>query len=81
MPKTNYKLKPGGRICRCPTCGEAFSGIKAFDLHRVGMQSEKRSCIRLGGSDRHSITTPKGKTRTLVMQTLKRGSFWGILDE
>jgi hypothetical protein len=61
MPTTNYKLKPGGRICRCPTCGEAFSGIKAFDIHRVGVHGENRSCIRLGGSNRHIITTPKGK--------------------
>jgi len=81
MPKTNYRLKPGGRICRCPTCKEAFSGIKAFDIHRVGVPSENRSCIRLGGSERHVITTPKGKHKTLVVRTLPRGTYWGILDE
>jgi hypothetical protein len=81
MPKTNYKLKPGGRICRCPACGEAFSGIKAFDIHRVGVHAENRSCIRLGGSERHIITTPKGSTKTLVLRTLPRGTFWGILNE
>jgi hypothetical protein len=81
MPTTNYKLKPGGRICRCPTCGEAFSGIKAFDIHRVGVHGENRSCIRLGGSNRHIITTPKGKHKTLVLETLPRGTYWGILNE
>jgi hypothetical protein len=81
MPTTNYRLKVGGRICRCPTCGEAFSGERAFDLHRVGVHSENRSCIRLGGSNRHIITTPKGNTKTLVLRTLTRGTFWGILGE
>ena len=81
MPKTNYKLKPGGRICRCPTCAEAFSGIKAFDIHRVGVQAENRSCIHLGGSERHIITTPKGKHKTLVLRAFPRGTYWGLLDE
>ena len=81
MPTTNYKLKVGGRICRCPTCGEAFSGESAFDLHRVGVHGENRSCIRLSGSNRHIITTPKGKHKTLVLETLPRGTYWGILNE
>ena len=81
MPKTNYKLKTGGMFCKCPTCGEAFSGESAFDIHRVGVHSENRSCISLGGSNRHIITTPKGKHKTLVLRTLTRGTFWGILDE
>jgi hypothetical protein len=81
MPTSNYKLKPGGMFCRCPACGEAFSGESAFDLHRVGVHSEKRSCIRLEGSERHIITTPKGKHKTLVLRTLPRGTYWGLLDE
>ena len=81
MPTTNYKLKPGGRICRCPTCGEAFSGESAFDLHRVWVHSENRSCVRLSGSNRHIITTPNGASKTLVLRTLTRGTYWGILNE
>jgi hypothetical protein len=81
MQTTNYKLKPGGMFCRCPTCREAFSGESAFDIHRVGVHSGNRSCIRLGGSERHIITTPKGNTKTLVLRTLPRGTYWGILGE
>ena len=81
MPVTNYRLKVGGRHCRCPTCKEVFSGETAFDLHRVGPYSGNRSCIRLGDSERHIITTPKGKHKTLVLRALPRGTFWGILNE
>ena len=27
---------PGSRVCRCPACGEDFSGTSAFDTHRPG---------------------------------------------
>ena len=78
MPVTNYKLKVGGRHCRCPTCREVFSGETAFDMHRVGPYAGNRFCIRLGDSERHIIATPKGKTKTLVLRTLPRGTYWGI---
>lgn len=78
MTLSTYQLQIGGRYCKCPTCHEAFSGEKPFDLHRVQGEGESRSCIRLCGSNRHSITTPKGKTKVFVLRESPRGTYWGI---
>lgn len=37
------RLRPGSRACRCSVCGEYFGGERAFDEHRVGPMSDRRS--------------------------------------
>ena len=78
MPVSTYKLKIGGQLCKCPTCHEVFSGEKSFDLHRVRGEGQSRSCFRLVGSNRHSITMPKGGTKVLVLKDFNGKTYWGI---
>ena len=39
------KLPPGTNRCLCATCGEYFSGVRAFELHRVTVRVQ----VRVGG--------------------------------
>lgn len=39
-PEPPRKLK--GAECMCPTCGEIFASVRAFDDHRIGETSAKR---------------------------------------
>ncbi len=41
----NAMLKPGSRRCQCPTCGEYFNSVTAFDRHRVGDFDTARRCL------------------------------------
>ena len=78
MPVSTYKLKIGGSYCRCSACGEVFSGITGFDMHRVGPYDETRSCTPLQGSE-VTMLSPTGKERTFKLEHATRGSFWRLV--
>ena len=44
MSLSDPKLKPGTNFCKCSACGMYFGGVTAFDLHRVGVYTD-RSCL------------------------------------
>ena len=44
FPMSDPKLPPGTNYCLCNVCGAYFSGVKAFDRHRVGSYPD-RSCL------------------------------------
>jgi hypothetical protein len=51
------KLPYGTKYCKCPSCGEYFTTVTNFDLHRAG-PPENRRCIPPG-----KLVTEKGKAR------------------
>lgn len=50
------------RFC-CAGCGRAFSGMEAFDAHRVTLDSGRRGCVDPGGLLRH------GEPRFIARET------------
>jgi len=54
-------LRPGSQRCLCVGCGEQFSTVRNFDLHRKNFQCVPPGSIR----DKHG----RPKLR-------KKGSFW-----
>jgi hypothetical protein len=45
MPDTlRSPLRPGSPVCACPSCGERFTRVYAFDRHRVG-EPDHRRCL------------------------------------
>lgn len=38
-------LKLGNRRCECPTCGECFNSVHAFEIHRVECLDYGRRCL------------------------------------
>ena len=61
MSGKNYgsdpKLPFGSRRCLCSGCGEYFSNVRNFDMHRTG-EGKGRSCIHPS-----KLVTKKGKAR------------------
>ena len=52
-------LPPGTNFCKCPSpsCGEYFTNVGTFDMHRKG-NAENRRC-----SDPHTLVDKHGKAR------------------
>jgi hypothetical protein len=44
------KINPYSEINQCPTCGELFKSLTAFDDHRTGKFGVNRRCL-----DKHEI--------------------------
>lgn len=53
-------LPPGTNYCQCPTCGEVFTNVTNFDIHRKTLRPKagKRVCVNPG-----TITDKHGKAR------------------
>jgi len=51
------KLPPDTNYCRCPSCGEYFSTVRAFDAHRVGDHRVPgdRRCLAPGGMEARGL--------------------------
>jgi len=49
------RLRPGTQHCKCPSCGEYFTTVKNFDLHRTG-NAQNRRC-----RDPSTVVNRKGK--------------------
>lgn len=43
------ELKVGHKRCKCPSCGEFFNSIAAFDKHRAGTHVEGKTCLDAEG--------------------------------
>jgi len=52
------KLAPlTGNRCECASCGKRFTGLTAFDDHRVWLTDEQRGCLTTEQlANRHSQT-------------------------
>ena len=42
--KPKIKIKEYSEVNQCPTCGEVFESIYAFDKHRIGEFGKNRRC-------------------------------------
>ena len=49
MNKTlaKVKIKYNSEVNQCPTCGEVFESIYAFDYHRTGKVGVNRRCLTI----------------------------------
>lgn len=57
------KLPPGRNFCKCSACGDYFSTVRAFDLHRVGNHRVPgdRRCRTFAGMESKGLRlNPKG---------------------
>ena len=57
------KLTPGSNKCQCPTCGEFFLNVAAFDAHRELVSKSpayRRSCMTPQASDWALQRDPSG---------------------
>ena len=43
-------LPPGTNYCKCSGCGEYFGGVRAFEVHRVGVHEDRRCLLPSGMS-------------------------------
>ena len=57
-PKTN--ATPGHSRCKCGSCGEVFSGLSAFDKHRIGDHQEGKQCTDPATVDLEIREAPSG---------------------
>ena len=42
--KPKIKIKEYSEVNQCPTCGEVFESVYAFDYHRTGEFNKDRRC-------------------------------------
>lgn len=56
---------PGGNACHCGGCGETFTGITAFDAHRVNRRHGDAMC-----ADPADVG--------LILRTRPTGTIWGF---
>jgi hypothetical protein len=45
--KKKVKIKEYSEVNHCPTCGEVFESIYAFDYHRTGDFNKNRRCLKV----------------------------------
>jgi predicted anti-sigma-YlaC factor YlaD len=60
------KLTIGSNYCKCPACGEYFTNVANFDMHRRG-DATARECINPA-----ELVTKTGKRRL----TLNARGYW-----
>jgi len=55
--RSDPKLKPATKYCQCAACGEYFTNVYNFDMHRAGL-GQNRRCI-----DPAELVNKKGKAQ------------------
>jgi len=60
-------------FCQCSACGESFTGIEAFDNHRVGQH-------RVEGDRRCKVPSP-GSNWYFDLVSYHHGTYWRINRE
>ena len=45
--KPKIHIKEYSEVNQCPTCGEVFESIYAFDYHRTGEFNKNRRCLEV----------------------------------
>lgn len=43
--KSDPKLPAYSNFCKCTVCGEYFTSVYPFDMHRIGKHGDDRRCL------------------------------------
>lgn len=59
--QTQLDIQIGSNFCKCPSCGEFFSGANGFDHHRAGDHAAgTRHCVNPAEVGMKIIQSPRG---------------------
>jgi hypothetical protein len=72
--KPKVEIKEYSEVNQCPTCGEVFESIYAFDFHRTGEFNKNRRCCTL------DEMTTKGMIKNRFNRWVSKASSYSYRD-